>query len=756
MTTYNPREIEKKWQQQWEKDKLYTPDIPGAKDPFYNLWMFPYPSAEGLHVGTIFAATGSDIYGLFMLMHGKDVFQPIGYDSFGIHGENFALKVGKSPQEVMSKTLPNYQRQLKEIGHGYDWTRTVTTSDEDYYRWTQWLFVQLYKAGLAYKRKAWVNWCPSCKTVLADEQIVDGRCERCQTVAGKKELEQWFFRITRYADRLLEGLGKINWSERVVVAQRNWIGKKEGMKIKFDDIEVFTTRPDTLAGATFVAIPAPELGHEGDKVKVGEFTGKYVTNPLTKEKIPVWKANYVAAEYGSGAIMGVPSHDERDRDFATKYKIETRQMDPDASLREMIQEAGWGEKTVSYHLRDWLISRQRYWGPPIPMIYCHHCASRGDCWFSQNLHACPADWSSPGWYPEENLPVVLPSIADYQPEGTGKGPLANHPEFYKTTCPHCGGEATRETDVSDTFVDSCWYFLRYPSVGAPTADEKAFDPGITRKWLPVSLYFGGAEHSVLHLMYARFVTMALFDLKLINFAEPFPRFYAHGLMIKDGAKMSKSRGNVVNPDDYIAKYGADALRLYLMFMGPMDGYPDFRDSGIEGMVRFINRLWQVGTSQPRSALTKEIEEATHRTIKRVTDDIEQFKYNTAIAAIMEFVNVLRAKGTTVVAVEALTHLVAPFAPHLAEELWNNLGHKTSIHLQPWPKYDSSLFTSDLVTVVVQVGGKLRDRLQVEADKATDQSYVEQLALKSDRLKNHLKSPKYRTIFVPGKLINFVT
>ena len=756
MTTYDHRKIESKWQKKWEELGLYTPDVLKAKNPFYNLWMFPYPSGEGLHAGHAFASTGSDIYGRFMRMHGKDVFQPVGYDSFGIHSENYAIKIGQTPQEMLARTTKHFEQQSKSLGLGYDWTRTVTTSDVDYYRWTQWLFVQMYKAGLAYKKKAMVNWCPSCKTVLADEQIIDGRCERCQTVAGKRELEQWFFRITDYADRLLDGLTKIDWSERVVTAQRGWIGKKQGMNIKFDDIEVFTTRPDTLAGATFVAIPASELVKEGDREKVGKFTGKYVTNPLTGKKVPVWKANYVSAEYGSGAIMGVPAHDERDKEFALKYKIPVEEMEPDPSLWKRIETEGWGKRAVSYHLRDWLISRQRYWGPPIPMIYCPACAAKGECWFSQQKHACPADWNSTGWYPEENLPVRLPPISDYQPEGTGRGPLANHPEFYKTKCPGCGGEATRETDVSDTFVDSSWYFLRYPSVGSSMADKLAFDPDITKKWLPVNLYFGGAEHSVLHLMYARFVTMVLHDLKLVSFEEPFPRFFAHGLMIKDGAKMSKSRGNIVSPDEYIAKFGADTLRLYLMFMGPMDGYPDFRDSGIEGMHRFIKKLWELYQHQTSRTQAKEERVIMNRAVHRVTQDVEHFKYNTAISAVMECLNDLHdlaSLGKETLATLAL--LLAPFAPHFAEEVWYKLGHSESVHLQSWPEFDSDLLVGDEAVIIVQVNGKLRDKLEVETESSTDQGYIQQKALESDKVKNHLKGLKYRIIFISGKLINFV-
>lgn len=744
---------------------MYSPNIKAGEEDsldrssrFYNLWMFPYPSAEGVHVGTIFSSTGSDVYGRFMRMQGKEVFQPVGYDSFGIHSENFALKIGEPPAKFTKRAIENYQRQFKEIGHGYDWTRTVTTSNPDYYKWTQWLFVQLFKAGLAYKKKASVNFCPSCKTVLADEQIVTpaqaGKfppqyksidevpegvrvCERCGNIPERRKLSQWFLKITKYADRLLRNLDIINWSERVITAQRNWIGRKDGMLIKFDDIEVFTTRPDTLAGATFVAIPAPELSQGVDKVKLGEFTGKLVTNPLTGKKVPVWMANYVAAGYGSGAIMGVPAHDERDREFAEKYKIEIIEIEPDESLWERIEKEGWGRRETTYHLRDWLISRQRYWGPPIPMIECPKC----------------------GWQPvpEKDLPVLLPEIDDYQPKGEGKGPLAAHPEFCETVCPSCQGPAKRETDVSDTFLDSSWYFLRYPSVGY---DKEAWEPSITKKWLPVDLYFGGAEHSVLHLMYARFVTMALHDMGYLDFEEPFPKFFAHGLMIKDGAKMSKSRGNVINPDEYIEKYGADTLRLYLMFMGPMDGYPDFRDTGIEGMARFVNRLWRLFSQYKKSdsGAPEEVVRKLNKTIKKVTEDIEVYHYNTAISSIMEFANLLGKtdyRGKDVLG--PFVQLLAPFAPHLAEEVWREiLGHNASVHVSSWPKYDDKLATEDNVTIAVQVDGKLRGTILVQLADASDKDKVEQIALENQTVKKWLEGKRHRSVFVPARLINFIT
>ena len=760
---YNHTSIEKKWQERWEKEKLYIPDIASCSDKFYNLWMFPYPSAEGLHAGHAFASTGSDVFGRFMRMTGKNVFQPIGYDSFGIHSENYAIKINEKPQEVVKRTTKHYEEQMKSLGHGYDWTRTVTTSDPDYYRWTQWLFVKMFEAGLAYKDKATVNFCPSCKTVLADEQVMTPRqagkeaknangeiaasseelkvCERCGTIVEKKDLDQWFFKITKYADRLLSGLEKIKWSQRVLTAQKGWIGKSEGMIIEFkkedgSHLPVFTTRPDTLNAATFIVIADEKLYNQKNPEKIGEFTGQYAVNPLNSQKLPIWKTNYIAPGYGTGNVMGVPAHDERDREFAEKYHLDIVEKDPDESIRKKAEKEGWGKEHTNYHLRDWLVSRQRYWGAPIPMIECPK-----DSWVS---------------VPEKDLPVLLPAIPDYKPHGTGRGPLANHKEFFETTCPKCGGAAKRETDVMDTFVDSSWYFLRYPSVGE---NGTAFDSGITRGWLPVDLYFGGAEHAVLHLMYSRFVTMFLHDLKLLDFEEPFSNFYAHGLLIKDGAKMSKSRGNVVNPDEYIAKFGADSLRLYLMFLGPMDSSPDFRDTGIEGMQKFVQRLWMLfnGNKKLEAENKNEIYVKLHQTIKKVTDDMSNFKYNTSIASIMELVNVISEKGADKEVLKNLCLLLAPFAPHLTEEVWVEiLDEPFSVHKAAWPKYDDSKIVSDTLTIIVQVNGKVRGTLDLEPGTSNSKSKVVERAKKDEKVAKWLEGKTIgKTIFVSGRLVNFV-
>lgn len=818
---YDFKKIEKKWQETWEKDKLYSPDLSktSKKDKFYNLWMFPYPSAEGLHAGHAFASTGSDIYGRFMRMNGKTVFQPIGYDSFGIHSENYAIKINQNPHEVVKRTTKHYEEQMRSLGHGYDWARTVTTSSPDYYKWTQWLFIEMFKQGLAYRKKAEVNFCPSCKTVLADEQVMtpkqagkepkdkDGNvvpdsedlkvCERCGTISEKKELDQWFFKITDYADRLLSGLETIDWSNRVAIAQREWIGRKQGVevdhKVKGLDITLtaFSAYPAWLWADTFLVI-APEhplvsdlvrgteyekdvlsfvnkfkAGKTGKSKKVDEkegvFTGRYAVDPLTGREFPVWLANFALMGFGTG-IIRCSAHDPRDYEFATKYQIpleevvqRTNNSEPvnahlnegvlvnsgDFTGREIdekliedvvswIQERGFGRKKINYHLRDWLVSRQRYWGAPIPMIWCDKCE----------------------WVPDENLPVLLPDIDDYKPEGNGRGPLANHEEFWKVNCPKCGAMARRETDVMDTFVDSSWYFLRYPSVGD---DNQAINPEISKEFLPVDLYFGGAEHSVLHLMYARFVNMVLKDRGHLDHDEPFPKFFAHGLMIKDGAKMSKSRGNVVNPDTYVEKFGADTLRLYVMFMGPMDGYPDFRDSGIEGMQRFVKKVWNLVTETniKDSEPNKKVLSKMHKTIKGVTEDIGSFKYNTAIAKIMEYVNTLtEEKETSKLTFENLIKLLAPFAPHMTEEVWREVfGNKTTVHTASWPVYDPKFLESDEMKIAIQVNGKLRATIVVASSMA--EKDVLDTAIKDPNVSKWITTEVKKQIYIPNRLVNFV-
>ncbi|MBP9716695.1 MAG: leucine--tRNA ligase [Candidatus Levybacteria bacterium] len=804
---YNHKEIQDKWNKKWTESKIYHPDMEGAKNPYYNLMMFPYPSAEGLHVGNMYAFTGADVYGRFMRLKGHEVFEPIGLDGFGIHSENYALKIGVNPSDQAKISEKRFYEQLRMIGNSFDWDRTVETYKPDYYKWTQWLFIQLFKAGLAEKKKAEVNWCPSCKTVLADEQVLSGLCERCNSKVEQKQLEQWFFKITKYSDCLLEGLDRIDWTEKVKIAQRNWIGKSEGALITFktensEEIKVFTTRPDTLFGATFLVLSpehqfvkssidkldqnvkkyiteALEKGEvDLEKEKTGVFSGFYAINPATKEKIPVWIGDYVLMGYGTGAIMAVPAHDERDFEFAKKYELPIKYVlaTPEGAEREaecythrgQIKDSGdwtgwdsafdfhkiisWledkeiGTKETHYHLRDWLISRQRYWGAPIPMIHCDKC----------------------GWQPvpEADLPVILPYIKDFKPLGTGVAPLAGDSDFVNVKCPNCSGPAKRETDVCDTFLDSSWYFLRYPST---EVEDKPFDDSRTKKWLPVNMYIGGAEHSVLHLLYSRFVTKVLFDQKLLDFDEPFSKFRAHGLLIKDGGKMSKSKGNVVNPDEYINKYGADTLRSYLMFLGPYDQGGDFRDSGIEGMERFLKRVRRFVESHIASENQSKtvsanilddskIEKSFSKTIKGVGNDVENLRYNTALAKIMELINDLNASKSSISSdhLKKLVIMLSPFAPYLTEELWEALGGKESVHSQSWPEFSESALAEEEFKIAVQISGKLRGLILVASSDADDQARIEELAKNDEKISGYLEGLKIiKVIYVRGKILNFV-
>ncbi len=802
-TTYDPKSIERKWQQRWQETGVYEVDLEHAKDPYYNLMMFPYPSAEGLHVGNVYAFTGADIHGRYQAMRGKNVFEPMGFDAFGIHSENFAIKRGIHPKTLIAGNVAHFREQLTRLGGRFAWSHAVETTDPDYYRWTQWIFLQFFRAGLAQRRKAPVNWCPSCKTVLANEQVISGHCERCDTEVTQRELEQWFFDITRYADRLLDNLDDLDWSEVIKTAQRNWIGRSDGAQLRFPlardatkTISVFTTRPDTVYGATFLVLApehplvaelttaerkaevdayvraAAERSQEdrmGGQDKTGVFTGGYAVNPFTGKEVPVYIADYVLYGYGTGAIMAVPGHDARDFDFATKYGLPILRVvagpgddrttltaaytEPgvamasgpfdglptpeakEAAIR-LAEERQIGERHRTYHLRNWLISRQRYWGPPIPVVYCEKCGIVG--------------------VPEEDLPVLLPDVQDFVPKGTGESPLAAIPSFVETTCPNCHGPARRETDVSDNFLDSAWYFLRYPSSGDA---RKAFDPDLTRKWLPVDSYIGGKEHAVLHLLYTRFVCMALHDLGYLDFEEPFKRFRAHGMIVRNGAKMSKSRGNVVNPDEFFERYGADTLRAYLMFTGPYEEGGDFSDQGIEGIYRFLNRVYHLvrkNLGLSGAEASPDLLRLRHQTIRRVTEDIEALKYNTALAAMMEYLNGLqRENAVPRDDLKALTLLLAPFAPHLTEELWQALDQPYSVHQTPWPTFDADVLVAKTVTVVVQVDGKLRDRLQLPA--GLDEAAVREAALGSDAVQRFLpEGAALRFVHVPDRLLSIVT
>ena len=802
---YNHQKIEAKWRRIWERNETFQVDLEKAKRPYYNLMMFPYPSAEGLHVGNVYAFTGSDIHGRFKRMQGNDVFEPMGFDAFGIHSENFAIKKGIHPKVLIKKNTDNFRRQLKSLGCLFDWEHEVDTTKPEYYKWTQWLFLQLFKAGLAYRKKAPVGWCPSCKTVLADEQVIQGKCERCDSQVVQKETEQWFFKITKYAERLLKNLETIDWSERTKIAQRNWIGRSEGAQIEFKiqnsnlKINVFTTRPDTLFGATYMVV-APEheiisnlksqisnlaevkeyietakkkteierTKLEKDKTGV-ELKGVKAINPANQEKIPIFVADYVLATYGTGAIMAVPAHDQRDFDFAKKYNLSIKMVIcpnypvpvcpvldkaytgegylvasikfdgmPFEKAKDEITKFVGGKKTINYHLRDWLISRQRYWGPPIPVVYCPKCG------------IVPA--------PEKDLPVLLPFVKNFRPKGTGESPLASVKDFINTKCPICKGKAKRETDVSDTFLDSSWYFLRYPSTDCK---NKSFDEALTKKWLPVDNYIGGQEHAVLHLLYSRFITMALKDLGLIGFEEPFKKFRAHGLLTKEGAKMSKSKGNVVNPDDYYKKYGADTLRMYLMFSGPFEQGGDWQDRGIVGISRFLEKVWQLklkAKSEKRKAITEnlKLKKLVHQTIKKVTEDLENLDYNTAISALMILANQLTNNKEQIARndFEILLKLLAPFAPHITEELWLQSGNKDSIHNQRWPQYDEKLTKEKTATLIIQINGKVRDKIEVPSGIL--QKEAEKLTLEREKVKTWIAGKEIKkVIFIPNKLINIV-
>jgi leucyl-tRNA synthetase len=803
--SYDAAALEAKWQARWAERRTNEPELDRAARPFYNLMMFPYPSAEGLHVGNMFAFTGADIYGRFKRLQGHDVFEPIGFDAFGIHSENYALSVGTNPALLIPKNIDNFRRQLKRFGGMFDWRHELSTTDPAYYKWTQWLFLQLFKAGFAYRKRAAVNWCPKDKTVLANEQVINGRCERCDTPVEQRFLDQWFFRITAFAERLLTNLDGLNWSASTATLQRNWIGRSEGADLTFETpagvaVTVFTTRPDTVFGATYLVL-APEhplvdaltteeqraavkayqrevQGKDlvsrrvGEKTKTGVFVGSYARNPATSEAIPVWIADYVLMEYGTGAIMAVPAHDKRDYEFATQFDLPIRQVvkvegEPLPSVSEegtlmssgafdglLCREGGrkiveWlasrGTATtrVQYRLHDWCISRQRYWGPPIPIIYCDTCGPVG--------------------VPERDLPVELPFIEDFRPDDTGVSPLARHKEWYFVTCPQCGCEGRRETDVSDTFLDSSWYYLRYPSTEFA---DRPFDPARTRKWLPVTTYIGGNEHAVLHLLYSRFISMVLKDLGHIHFEEPFPKLRAHGLIVKDGAKMSKSRGNVVIPDAYIRQWGADTFRMYLMFLGPFQEGGDFRETGIVGIRRFLEKVWALAheaAALPPGAspvLSKKIERKLHQTIRKVTADTETLDYNTAIAAMMEYVNELREGGSgTRRGLAPLIPMLAPYAPHFAEELWELLGSTGgerggSVFDERWPDYDERLATAGDVEIAVQVNGKLRTRLTVPRGLA--QHDVVALALADDSVKRFVDGkPVKKVVYVQDRLLNLV-
>ena len=817
---YNFSEIEKKWQSYWEASKMFKVTEDPAKEKYYVLEMFPYPSGK-LHMGHVRNYSIGDVISRFKTMEGYNVLHPMGYDSFGLPAENAAIKHGIPPADWTWSNIKEMTEQLKEMGLSYDWDRCIATCHPEYYKWMQWIFIQLFNKGLAYKKENPVNWCPSCQTVLANEQVVEGNCERCGTTVGKKELSQWYFKITDYADRLLDNLEILEgWPNKVKIMQKNWIGKSTGAEVDFDIVDseeklkIFTTRPDTLYGVTYMVLspehPFVKMLTEGTEyekdtldyvercqhmsdiertsttnAKSGVFIGRYCVNPLNGKKVPIFISDYVLMDYGTGAIMAVPAHDERDFEFAKTFNLEIIPVldtdDPSINVNNLekafisdgkminsdqftglpnreamekivdyIEEQGIGKRSINYRLRDWLISRQRYWGAPIPMIYCEKC----------------------GWVPEkiENLPVLLPTDVEFT--GKGESPLTTSKIFAECHCPNCGSEAKREMDTMDTFLDSSWYFLRYCD---PRNTEEAFNFEKQKYWMDVDQYIGGVEHAILHLMYSRFFQMALYDMGLVSHEEPFRNLLTQGMVIKDGKKMSKSIGNVVSPEEIINKYGADTARLFILFAAPPERELDWSDAGVEGSFRFLNRVYRivyemadmVKRAPADYALNndndKDLAYRLHNAIKRCTDDIGgRFNFNTAISSIMELVNELykykeRAEineGLTASAIKTLILILAPFTPHICEEMWQHLGNPESLYHEQWPKYDESALVRDVVEVVVQINGKVKDRLSVASGMGKEE--FEKYCLQSEKI-NALVADKQivKVITVPDKLLNIV-
>ena len=789
---YDPQTIEPKWQQVWAAERAFAVETPapGAETNervFYMLEMLPYPSANGMHMGHVLNYTLGDVVTHFRRRNGFTVLRPMGYDAFGLPAENAAIKEGGHPREITERNIASIGRQMRRIGWAIDWDREVSAHEPSFYRWTQWLFLQFFEHDLAYRKAAPVNWCPNDQTVLSNEHVIDGRCERCGAEVEARNMEQWFFKITSYADALLEGHATIDWPERTKKIQSDWIGRSEGAEVLFRvneldlDIPVFTTRPDTLFGATFFVL-APESplveqlvdgSEHADEVrayariagarstadretreKSGVFTGRYATNPVDDRQIPIWVADYVLMEYGTGAIMAVPAHDERDHEFAERYDlpivpvidddgklVSSAQFDGlpweegKGAIIEWLGERGRGRQSINYRLRDWSFSRQRYWGCPIPILYCEACG------------VVPV--------PDDDLPVLLPDVENYRPKG--EPPLASNLEWLWTECPRCGGRARREADTMDTFVDSSWYFLRYCD---PRNDNAAFDRRIVDYWMPVDQYVGGIDHAKGHLLYSRFFIKVLKDLGLVGFDEPFQRLFHQGWVKQGGTKMSKSKGNVTGPDALVEAFGADAVRLYILFLGPADQDMEWTDDGAEGMRRFVARLWRtVLAATDRPAWDGEptpLARKAHETIARVTDDIgRRFVFNTPIAAVMELVNELSKAPddpAARLAAETAVTLIQPYAPHVAEELWSRLGRER-LWEEPWPAFDESLLKRDTIQLVVQVNGKVRDRLEVPAGLSEDELVAH--AKSSERVQAHLDGRESRAFVVPDKLVNLV-
>ena len=810
---YVPSEVESKWQDRWDQSGIYTVRDDDPRPKWYELTMYPYPSGD-LHIGHWYAMSGADAHARFRRMQGFNVLHPMGFDAFGLNAENAAIERGIHPAKWTMVNIEKMRLQFRSMGPLYDWDRELVTCVPEYYRWNQWIFLRFLEAGLAYRDFAPANWCPTDNTVLANEQVVDGRCERCDSEVIRRELNQWLFRVTKYADELLDQ-SKIDWPEKINTMQTNWIGRSEGVDIEFDiseygleekTITTFTTRIDTIFGVTFVvlapehplveSLTTPEHRAEvetyvdqarrqteiermsTEKVKTGVSTGSYAVNRLNGERVPILIGDYVLLTYGTGIVMGVPAHDQRDFDFAREYDLPIKVVvapdgwdgepleeayldegtqvnsgrfdglpsaDGKSEIADFIESRGWGKRAVQYRMRDWLISRQRYWGTPIPVVYCDGCGT------------VPV--------PEEDLPVLLPEDSEFRP--TGESPLALHEGFVNTPCPNCDGPAKRETDTMDTFVDSSWYQFRFAS---PRFDEGIYDREALDKWGAVDQYTGGVEHAVMHLLYARFFTKAMRDLGLLDFDEPFIRLFNQGHILSEGEKMSKSRGNVVAPDEYVGKYGADSVRCYLMFIGPWDRGGSWQDTGINGVSRWLNRVWEIAQRDSRilddlptdRAADAELTRDTHKTIRRVERDVEAFKFNTALAGLMEFSNTLNSawearnvgSGTWNEAIEKLLVLLAPMAPHITEELWERAGHTTSIHNEPLPEFDAELAADEMIELVVQVNGRVRAKVDMPVDVTEEDAKEAAMAL--ENVQRHTEGKQVvKTIYVPGRLVNLV-
>ena len=801
---FDHQAIETKWQQVWESEKTFRTTEDTNKEKFYALDMFPYPSGSGLHVGHPEGYTATDILSRMKRMQGYNVLHPMGWDAFGLPAEQYALDTGKHPREFTEKNIDTFRRQIKSLGFSYDWDREINTTDEKYYKWTQWIFIQLYNQGLAYIDEVAVNWCPALGTVLANEEVIDGKSERGDHPVEKRPMKQWMLKITQYADRLLEDLEELDWPESIKDMQRNWIGRSEGADVTFtfeatgEEVTVFTTRPDTLYGATYMVLapehPAVEkvtaadrksdvkqyidkVTHKSElertelsKEKTGVFTGGYAIHPVSGEKVPVWIADYVLISYGSGAIMAVPAHDERDYEFAKAFNLPIQEVveggdvsqeaytgdgahvnsdflnglnneEAIAKMIDWLEEKGKGERKVTYRLRDWLFSRQRYWGEPIPMIH----------WEDGKLEPVA----------EEDLPLTLPEMDEFKPSGTGESPLANNEEWLNVTDPKTGRKGRRETNTMPQWAGSCWYYLRYID---PDNDEALADPSKLREWLPVDIYIGGAEHAVLHLLYARFWHKVLYDIGIVPTKEPFQKLYNQGMILgENNEKMSKSRGNVVNPDDILVTHGADTLRLYEMFMGPLDAAIAWSDNGLDGARRFLDRVWRIfvkddGTLNPviqDAQGTDQMTKVYHQTVKKVTDDFTELRFNTGISQLMVFINeAYKQDMLSKSHLEGFLKLLSPVAPHIAEELWSRLGHSETISYTTWPVHDESMLEDDTALIVVQVNGKLKAKLYLPKD--TDKDKMEEEAMENEKIKQTIEGKTVRKVIaVPGKLVNIV-